>query len=412
LGTSLSAFWALANRGVGELLKLLRSVLALSALCGLAACAGSHGQTVPAVSPREVQDTAVPAGTPHALPGGTPHALPGATLGCDLTFQEDRANCTIAINSNIPPISDVTTPANLLPGYHPADIRSRYALPSQNAGGTVAVVDAYDDPAAETDLSVYRNTFGLPPCTSQNGCFRKLNQAGQAGAFPALDSGWDEEISLDLDMVSAVCPNCNIVLVEANTPSFDDLGAAVDTAAALHPMAISNSYYGPEWSGETSYDAYYHHTGIAITVSSGDQVSSFYPAASPYVTAVGGTSLSGSAGAWSETAWTYGGQGCSWYEPKPSWQGTSGCTKRSTVDVSVVADPQTGVTMYDSTAGGFLVAGGTSIGAPIVAAAYALSANPQGPAYSYSHRSYFHDLATSGYDLATGLGSPSGVRGL
>jgi len=386
----------------------------LSVVCGLAACAGRHGTLVPAGSsgPIEAASYVVPAGTPHALPGGTPHALPGATLGCDLTFEVDRANCTIAINTTIPPIKSITTPADDLPGYHPGDLQNRYALPSRSSGGTVAIVDAYDDPTAEADLAIYRQTFGLSACTTQNGCFRKINQLGQTGPYPAANAGWDEEISMDLDMVSAVCPNCKILLVEANSATFDDLGAAVDRAASLHPLAISNSYYGPEWSGETHYDAHYRHAGIAITVSSGDQVSSFYPAASPYVTAIGGTTLSGGSGAWTESAWQYGGQGCSWYESKPVWQSNTGCTKRSTVDVSAVADPQTGVTMYDSAAGGFLVAGGTSVGAPIVAAAYALSGNPQGPAYSYSHRSFFHDVSPAGYDLATGLGSPNGVRGL
>jgi subtilase family serine protease len=354
----------------------------------------------------------LPGDSPRSLPGDSPRSLPGAQLGCDLTFEAGQANCTIAINVTVAPVSDVTTPANLLPGYHPADLRGRYALPSQNAGGTVAIVDAYDNPSAENDLSVYRNAFGLPPCTTQNGCFLKLNQSGQTGSYPAIDAGWDEEISLDLDVVSAVCPNCKILLVEAKSPTLDDLGAAENTAASKHPLAISNSYYGPEWSGETSYDAYYHHAGMAITVSSGDQVSTFYPAASPYVTAVGGTSLASTNGSWSESAWQYGGQGCSAFEAKPSWQGSTGCKTRSTVDVSAVADPQTGVTMYDSTAGGFLVAGGTSVGAPLLAAAYALSANPQGPAYSYAHGSYFHDIAPAGYDLATGLGSPNGVRGL
>jgi len=346
------------------------------------------------------------------LPGGTPQALPGASLGCDLTFEVDKANCTIAINVTVPPISDATTPANLLPGLHPADLQNRYALPSQKSGGTVAIVDAYDDPTAESDLAIYRSAFGLSDCSSSNGCFRKINQQGLTASFPGANSGWDEEISLDADMVSAVCPKCKILLIEANSPSFDDLGAAVDKAVSLGAMVISNSYYGPEWSGETAYDVHYHHSGVAITVSAGDQQSSFYPAASPYVTAIGGTSLSGSAPSWNETAWQYTGQGCSPYEPKPKWQGTTPCKSRAAVDVAAIADPQTGVAMYDSTAGGWLVGGGTSVGAPLLAAAYALSGNPQGPAYSYAHRSAFHDIPPAGYDLPTGLGSPNGVGGL
>jgi subtilase family serine protease len=380
-----------------------------------------HG-ILPSSAARQTQSTpealpggtpeALPGGTPEALPGGTPEALPGAHLACNQTFQQDQANCTLAINLNFPAIASLTTPANLLPGLHPADLQNRYNLPSAGPGATVAIVDAYDDPAAESDLAAYRSAFGLPACTSANGCFQKVNQEGSTASYPMPDQGWGAEISLDLDMVSAVCPNCKIVLVEANSPSFDDLGAAVDSAASMGANAITNSYYGPEWSGETAYDSHYHHQGVAITASAGDQASPFYPAASPYVTSVGGTSLSETAGAWSESAWQYTGQGCSTYESRPNWQnGWTGCKTRATVDVAAVADPQTGVTMYDSSYGGWLVAGGTSIGAPIVAAAYALSENPQGPAYSYGHRSGFYDIPPSGYDTATGLGSPRGVSG-
>lgn len=396
-------------------MKLLGVVLVIAMSAGLGACSASNGGLLPSGAGRHTQTTpeALPGTTPEALPGTTPEALPGATLGCDLTFEQDQANCTIALNVTIPPLSDATTPANLLPGLHPGDVRSAYSLPSEKAGGTVAIVDAYDDPTAEADLAVYRAAYGLPACTSLNGCFRKVNQQGGALWYPPANLGWDEEISLDVDVVSAVCPNCKIVLVEASSPSYDDLGAAVDTAARMHPVAISNSYYGPESPDETAYDSHYNHPGIAITVSSGDQQSSFYPAASPYVTAVGGTSLSGSSASWSESPWAYGGQGCSPYETKPDWQGNNHCQgKRATVDVAAVADPQTGVSMYDSTAGGWVVAGGTSVGAPLIAAAYALSGNPQGPAYSYAHPAAFHDIAPSGYDLPTGLGSPNGVGGL
>jgi subtilase family serine protease len=352
---------------------------------------------------------ALPGGTPQALPGGTPQALPGASLACDLTFQVDRANCTVAINTNVPPLTDATTPSNLLPGLHPSDLRSAYALPWQNGSGTVAIVDAYDNPNAEADLTVYRTAYGLPPCTSSNGCFRKVNQRGDSSSYPSPDNGWSAEIAMDADMVSAVCPNCGILLVEANSNSLDDLGAAVDTAAAMGAKEISNSYYAPEWSGETAEDVHYNHPGVAITVSAGDQASPFYPAASPYVTSVGGTTLSNG----TESAWAYAARGCSAYESRPKWQnGNTGCKTRSIVDVAAVADPQTGVSMYDSIAGGWLVAGGTSVGAPIVAAAYALSGNPQPPAFSYNHAESFNDVAPSGYDLVTGLGSPNGVSGL
>lgn len=379
-------------------------------LCAALIAGCSSGSTLPHPDgSRTINDTAqaMPGDTAHAMPGDTAHAMPGGQLACDLTFEADQANCTVVININIPPISDVTTPSNLLPGLHPADLRSAYSLPSGGSGQTVAIVDAYDDPNAELDLAVYRAAYGLPACTSLNGCLKKVNQQGQQGSYPALNVGWSTEISLDLDVVSAVCPDCKILLVEANSASIDDLGAAVDTAAAMGAKYISNSYYGVEWPGETDEDAHYHHPGTAITVSSGDQRSTFYPAASPYVTSVGGTTLSNG----SESAWAYGGDGCSLYESKPDWQGNTGCHTRATVDVAAVADPQTGVSMYDSTAGGWLVAGGTSVGAPLVAAAYALSGNPQGPAYSYEHRASFNDVLPAGYDQPTGLGSPNGVGG-
>ncbi len=356
--------------------------------------------------------TGLPGGTgATGLPGGTgATGLPGALLACSPVTLPGQAACTIAININIPPISDVLRPSSLLPGLHPADLQNAYSLPTARTGGTVALVDAYDDPTAEADLAIYRAAYGMPPCTTDNGCFRKVNQQGAAGSYPAANVPWGEEISLDLDVVSATCPNCSIVLVEANSPLVDDLGSAVDTASTLNAVAISNSYYAPEWSGETAEDVHYKHPGIAITASSGDQAAPFYPAASQYVTAVGGTSLSGTPGSWHESAWAYGGQGCSSYVSRPAWQ-RSGCRSRATVDVAAVADPQTGVSMYDSLAGGWLVAGGTSIGAPLVAAAYALSGNPAGPAYSYAHRSAFNDIPPAGYDLATGLGSPNGVSG-
>ncbi|MBV8490616.1 MAG: peptidase S8 [Candidatus Eremiobacteraeota bacterium] len=354
---------------------------------------------------------ALPGNGAGALPGNGASALPGALLPCVFSNQPGLASCTIAINLNVPVLSDSTLPASLIPGLHPSDLVNAYAMPSANAGKMVAVVDAYDDPTAESDLAIYRLTFGLPPCTSLNGCFKKVNESGTSAA-PSTDSAWAQEIALDLDMISAVCPNCSIELVEANSNSIDDLGTSVDRAVAAGAAAVSNSYYTAEWAGETSEDVHYRHSGVAITASSGDAAQPFYPAASPYVTAVGGTSLSRSAGAWQETPWAYGGSGCSAYEPRPSFQTGVPCSNRASVDVSAVADPQTGVAIFSTAAGGWVVAGGTSIGAPILAAAYALAGSGPGPGYSYAHPGGFRDLPPPGYDLATGLGSPRGIGGL
>jgi hypothetical protein len=350
--------------------------------------------------------SAMPGDSASAMPGDSATAMPGATFACTPAIQTGSASCTLAISVNTTPVADPGTPAALIPGLHPADIWRAYALPTENPGRTVAIVDAYDDPAAESDLAVYRAAFGLPPCTTANGCFRKVDQRG-GGAFPRADPAWSSEIALDLDMVSAGCPRCTILLVEADSAQLDALGAGVDTAAALGAAAISNSYYSPEWANEAGEDVHYRHPGIAITASSGDRGKPSYPAVSPLVTSVGGTSLTAAG----EKPWVYGGRGCSAYIPKPAWQPSSTCTTRSAVDVAAVADPATGVAMFDALAGGWVVGGGTSIGAPLVAAAYALGI-PAPPAYSYAHPSGFHPLAPTGYDNSTGLGYPSGVTGL
>ena len=320
-------------------------------------------------------------------------------------------------------------------GLGPADLRSAYALPaSGGAGQTVAVVDAYDDPNAEADLGVYRGQFGIPACTTANGCFRKVNEGGLAGPLPPPDVGWAEEVSLDVDMVSAICQACHILLVEASSVSIADLGASVNTAVALGAKFVSNSYGGGESSGETTTDAAYRHPGVAVTASSGDGGFGVdYPAASPFVTAVGGTSLTRSSRdrGWKETAWSGGGSGCSRYEPRPASQAVAtSCSRRAVADVSAVADPTTGVAAYDSyQQKGFVVFGGTSVGSPIIASVYALAGTPGGSdfpsGYPYAHQSRLFDVtagtnragcrrsvlcrAGPGWDGPTGLGTPNGT---
>ncbi|WP_234025261.1 MULTISPECIES: S53 family peptidase [unclassified Streptomyces] len=324
-------------------------------------------------------------------------------------------------------------------GYGPADLRSAYNLPQSGGDGqTVAIVDANDDPNAEQDLATYRAQYGLPECTTDNGCFQKVDQNGGTN-YPAPDSGWAGEISLDVDMVSAACPQCHILLVEANSASMDDLGTAVNRAVAMGAKFVSNSYGGSEDSTDaTSDEQYFNHPGVAITVSSGDSGYGVeYPAASKYVTAVGGTSLQqdSSSRGWSETVWgtSAGGQGagsgCSQYDAKPAWQQDTGCSNRAVADVASVADPATGVAVYDTyQASGWNVYGGTSASAPFVAGVYALAGTPGAsdtPAsYPYSHASALNDItsgangscspsylctAGDGYDGPTGLGTPNGT---
>ncbi|MGV9352383.1 S53 family peptidase [Streptomyces misionensis] len=320
-------------------------------------------------------------------------------------------------------------------GYGPASLQAAYNLPSATGGSgqTVAIVDAYDDPNAESDLAVYRAQYGLPACTTANGCFKKVDQSGGT-SYPRGDSGWAEEISLDLDMVSAACPNCKILLVEASSASMTNLGTAVNTAVKLGAKFVSNSYGGSESSSDASYDsAYFNHPGVAITVSSGDNgYGTEYPAASPYVTAVGGTSLSTASNSrgWSDSVWSGAGSGCSKYSAKPSWQKDTGCAARTVADVSAVADPNTGVAVYDSyrSATGWMVFGGTSASSPLIAATYALAGAPSAgstPAsFPYAHTSALYDVtsgsngscggsylctAGSGYDGPSGLGVPNGT---
>jgi len=315
-------------------------------------------------------------------------------------------------------------------GFGPADMRAAYNLTATGSSSiTVAIVDAYGYSNAESDLAVYRSQFGLPPCTTANGCFKKVNQSGQTTKYPQNNTGWDQEAALDLDMVSTSCPSCKILLVETTTASFANLSAGVNTAVALGAYAVSNSYGGGE-TGTQTYESAYNHPGIAITVSSGDEgYGAEFPASSPHVTAVGGTSLShaNNARGWSETAWNDGGSGCSAVYPKPSWQHDTGCANRTVADVSANADPNTGVAVYGPSSAhrsAWMVFGGTSVSAPFIAGVYGAN----GGAVSFGSNPYadlgaLNDVtsgtngscggsylctAGAGYDGPTGLGTPNG----
>ncbi|GAA0315144.1 S53 family peptidase [Actinoallomurus spadix] len=344
------------------------------------------------------------------------------------------ASCKALVRDDVAKSAAAVRAAAAAPsGLSPANLQSAYKLPSTGGSGqTVAIVDAYNAPTAEADLAVYRSQYGLPACTTANGCFKKVDQNGGT-SYPKTDGGWAQEISLDLDMVSAVCPSCKIVLVEASSASFANLGAAENTAARLANV-ISNSYGGSDAS-DSSYGSYYNHPGKAITVSSGDSGYGVeYPASSRYVTAVGGTSLktaSNSRG-WTETAWSGAGSGCSSYNTALSGQSGvgTGCSRRAVADVSAVADPSTGVAVYDSTAyqgqSGWMVFGGTSVAAPIIAGVYGLAGNAASidNNYPYTHSGSLFDVtsgsngscstsqwckARTGWDGPTGLGTPNGT---
>jgi subtilase family serine protease len=343
------------------------------------------------------------------------------------------AECTALVVTDAKGAPNATTAPT---GLSPQQFHSAYKLPTAAPNAqTIAIVDAYDDPTAESDLAKYSSQFGLPACTTANGCFKKIGQTGTT-SVPRADSGWALEISLDVQVAHAICQSCKILLVEARSSRFSDLAKAENTAASHGATVISNSYGGPEFSTETSSDSAFNHPGIPITVSSGDSGYGVeYPAASRYVTAVGGTKLTlDSAGnRVAETAWSGAGSGCSAYEPKPSWQHDTACSRRTVADVSADADPASGASIYDSTAyqgqTGWFRVGGTSLAAPLVAAVYALAGNGSSTSsgsFPYAHASSLFDVtsgsngscggsylctAAAGFDGPTGLGSPNGTGG-
>jgi subtilase family serine protease len=415
-------------------------------LCAVSALVGETSSVGATGSSAAIETHAVcgPVSGPHARCHAIQVLNPAALVRNDrkrpprtTTTSTSTTTTTTTTTSSTSSTTTTTVPSsgpvctNMHPGYTPCDLHSAYDVTSTTAGTgqTVAIVDAYDDPNAAADLAVYRSAYGLAPCTIANGCFRKVDQNG-GSAYPAANTGWSEEISLDLDMVSAMCANCNILLVEAKSSSLGDLLTAENEAAALGANVISNSWGANEFSFETLYDGFFDH-GIAITASSGDSgYGVSWPASSPYVTAVGGTSLvsSSTTRGWSETAWNRAGSGCSAYETKPVWQHDSGCSERTVADVSAVADPATAVAVYDSyNESGWLAFGGTSVSSPIVAAVYVLAGNAGSatPGYPYSHANALNDVtsgsngtcgsylcnAEPGYDGPTGLGTPNGTTG-
>jgi subtilase family serine protease len=329
-------------------------------------------------------------------------------------------------------------------GYGPAQFRGAYGLPSAApAGQTIAIVDAYDHPKIASDLNYYSAQFGLPQCNSANPCFEKVNQSGSAaGPFPRSNAGWALEIALDVEVAHAICPNCKILLVEANSNSLANLAASVNMAAKLGATEISNSYGGSEFSSEVdaAYSSPYNHPGIAITASSGDYgYGSFgYPAASPNVITAGGTTLTlGTGNTYgSETVWSGAGSGCSLYFSAPAWQSfLSACNgKRGTADVAADANPNTGAAVYDTVRyqgrSGWFQVGGTSLSSPLLAGVYALAGGlPAGTTAAsglYGHlgdASVLHDVTSGsngscstimckgavGYDGPTGVGTPNGI---
>lgn len=350
-------------------------------------------------------------------------------------------------------------------GLDPQDLQSAYQIPSTlESPQTIALIDAYGYPDAESDLATYRERYGLPPCTKENGCFRKVNVNGKEADYPEEEEGWDVEAALDEDMASAACPQCDILLVEGNGEFPAELGPAVNTAVKLGATEVSNSYGYPEGLTElcgrtdcAQYEKDYEHPGVVITASTGDagyadtyfelgQLMTNFPASSPSVVAVGGTALfkdAGSTRGWLEEVWNEPalpagtGSGCTTMK-KPSWQTDPGCKKRTESDVSAVAAVVSPVSIrLDGT---WALVGGTSVASPLVAgieahaSAYSRSLgaevfykdpgslnditegfnwdpnNESGTSECSAHEYLCN--AEVGYDGPTGLGTPRGVPGL
>jgi subtilase family serine protease len=322
-------------------------------------------------------------------------------------------------------------------GWGADDLASAYRLPSDAGPDTVVGISiAYDAPNLEADLAVYREQYGLPPCTTANGCFRKVNQQGLSAPLPAVNFGWALESTLDVSMVSAACPSCRILVVEGNTPGFADLAETEDTAVRLGASVVSNSYGARESGAPLAFASHYRHPGVTVVASSGDAgfTAASYPAVLPTTVAVGGTTLArdpSSARGWTEWAWQYGGSGCSAYLAKPSWQKDTHCGKRTVADIAAAAED---IAIHYADAGGWLPVSGTSASAPYVAGLIARSghAGTTQPSTIYAHASQFVDItagnndpagggkkcgsdylcvAGPGYDAPTGVGVPLGLRG-
>ena len=315
-------------------------------------------------------------------------------------------------------------------GLSPATIKSVYGFATSGtagAGRTIAIVDASDDPTAEADLGVFSSQYGLPACTTANGCFAKVNQTGGT-SYPRKDAGWALEISLDVQWAHAIAPGAQILLVEASSNSFANLLAAEDYAKT-HADYVSNSWGASEFSSESSYDSHFVQSGVGFFVSSGDAgLPAEYPSASPNVISVGGTTLHFSGGNFtSETGWSGGGGGCSSYETATSAQsafsgyGQVGCAgKRATPDVSLDADPASGVSVYDSTRyqgqQGWFTIGGTSASSPMWAGRAAVAGAVVNAAYVYGNNITYRDITVGnngaqclvGFDMCSGRGSWTG----
>ena len=405
---------------------ILRSAVSATAILSIAACSGLGGSPS---APGTTNAQSVSQAAVHSLNRDLGIPSNGFTLPANVQracndFRPGVAHCDALIRTDLHGVGpDV-------PGLYAASLEAAYNLPSTGGSGqVVGIVDAYDNPDVATDIAEYRSFMGLSTAN-----FTKYNQTGQQSNYPQGNEGWGVEIALDVEMVSAACPNCTIILVEANSANWSDLQTAEQEAFALGATVVSNSYSG---SGATQ--SYFTTNKGVILASAGD---SGYGIADPAdfdtVVAVGGTTLTkggGGSRGWTETVWSGTGSGCSKKSAKPAWQTDTGCKNRTVGDIAYVADPDTGVAVYDTYGGGgWTVYGGTSVSSPAIAAMFAAAGNAssiQNAGWIWEAQNHgaseLNDITSGsngtckvpylctgevGYDGPTGWGTPNGLSGL
>ncbi len=314
-------------------------------------------------------------------------------------------------------------------GLSPREVATAYGFTTTGgSGSTLAVVDAYGDPTITADLEAFSGEYGLRPCTTSDKCLTKVNETGgtKTAAAPHRTTGWALETSLDVEWAHALAPNADILLVEATSNNDTDLLAAV-RYAATRAQYVTMAWGGTEFSGETTLDAAFANSDVSYFAAAGDSASELsYPATSPDVVAVGGTTLTVTAatGAWkSETAWATAGGGCSKYEtaapaqaayPSYDQEGANCAGKRAVPDISLDANPSDGVAVYDTDGyPGWLVVGGTSASTDMVAAHAAETGEHVDATLVYGGTMELYNVTTGsnghpcekGYNLCAGLGS-------
>ena len=426
-----------------------------AAMLAAIAALGAYAAAAPAVASAATGSGTASRPAAHAPHQARPFAAPqvaplpaGQRRVCPVPTRPGQVECMSIVHTG----AAGSSPAVTVRGYGPSQLLSAYKLrsaASRGRGKVIAIVDAFNDPKAAPDLATYRRHFKLGACTRASKCLRIVNQNGSARHLPRARADWATEESLDLDMVSAICPKCRILLIEANNAFTTNLGAAVDRAVTMGARYVSNSWSAPEFPGQQVDNHFFNHPGDVVDFASGDSgYGAAYPTDLQYVTAIGGTTLrrTSHGRGWTETVWGSSSpphsegtaSGCSAFEAKPSWQraddfSPGGCLNRTENDVAAVANPNTGVAVFDSyqSFGWFPDGvGGTSAATPIITAIYALAGTPTRntyPAqYPYLHSKHLFDVTSGsngscaprrylcngerGYDGPTGLGTPNGTN--